>query len=191
MNKMSQNLGKIILLNGASSAGKSTLCRAIQAQADEPFLQFSPDFFMFKTEILPRRRDEGGVFAWEAMRPKVFEGYYNCLPALARAGNNLVLDYVMEAKEQLEALVERLEGFDVFYVGVHCPPDELIRREKLRGDRGTGDAQRDFETVHSFSGYDLEVDSMLPAQENAGRILEAWKKQDGSSVFAQLRVGRM
>ncbi|GGR32123.1 hypothetical protein GCM10008957_48430 [Deinococcus ruber] len=55
--------GRIILLNGASSAGKSTLCRAIQAQIDEPFLQYSLDFFMFGHEVLPRRQHEDGAFA--------------------------------------------------------------------------------------------------------------------------------
>lgn len=183
-----KNLGKIILLNGPSSSGKSTLCKAIQAQIDQPFLQFSLDFFMFKTEVLPRRWDEKGEFSWKALRPQVFEGFYNCLPALARAGNNLIVEQITETQNQLHMLVERLEGFEVFYVGVHCPLPELIRREQLRGDRGTGDAKRDFETVHSFSNYDFEVDSMLPASENADRIIAAWKSRQNLSVFDQLRA---
>ena len=178
-----QSPGKIILLNGASSAGKSTLCRAIQAQIDEPFLQFSLDFFMFKTDILPKRWDQQGAFSWEAMRPQVFEGFYNCLPALAQAGNNLIVEQIVENQGQLAALVQRLGGSDVFYVGVHCPLPELIRREKLRGDRKTGDARRDLETVHTFSSYDFEVDSTQPAQENADRIIAAWRARQQPSVF--------
>lgn len=175
--------GKIILLNGASSAGKSTLCRALQAQLDEPFLQFSLDFFFFGGQVLPKRRDESGDFAWATMRPKLFEGYYNCLSALAGAGNNLVVDYIVENVDQLQRLVELLGGFDVFYVGVHCPIEELERRELQRGDRGTGDARRDLETVHSFSGYDFEVDSTLPAEQNVETIIAAWKARRGPSVF--------
>ena len=86
-----KSFGKIILLNGASSAGKSTLSQAIQNQSDQPLLQFSLDFFMFDSKVLPKRRDPNGAFAWAEMRPKLFEGYYHCLAALARAGNHLVI----------------------------------------------------------------------------------------------------
>lgn len=181
--------GRIILLNGASSAGKSTLCRALQAQLDEPFLQFSLDFLMFGAEVLPGRRDRNGPFSWAAMRPRLFEGYYACLPALAGAGNNLVIDYIVETRDQLWRLVQRLAPFDVFFVGVHCPLPELERRERQRGDRRAGDARRDDETVHSFSGYDLEVDSTEPAERNAETIIAAWKVRKRPSTFDRLAAG--
>jgi chloramphenicol 3-O phosphotransferase len=151
--------GKIILLNGVSSAGKSTLCRAVQAEIDEPFLQFSLDFLMFDTGVLPKRRNPSGPFSWASMKPKLFQGYFGCLTALARAGNNLVLGYVLETHEQLEQLVRALKTLDVFFVGVHCPLPELGRRERERGDRPTGDAKRDFGIVHNFSSYDFEFTS--------------------------------
>lgn len=181
-----ENQGKIILLNGASSAGKSTLSDALQNQLDEPFLQFSLDFFFFDSKILPRRREEGGAFAWPNMRPRLFAGYYNCLPALASAGNNLVIDHIIETAEQLEILVRLLAGFDVFFVGVHCPLEELERREQQRGDRCIGDARRDLETVHTFSGYDLEVDSTERPKNNAARIIEAWKQRTRPLVLERL-----
>ncbi|ULH14147.1 chloramphenicol phosphotransferase CPT family protein (plasmid) [Deinococcus sp. KNUC1210] len=181
-----QRPGCIILLNGASSAGKSTLCRALQAQIDEPFLQYSLDFFMFGHEVLPQRRHEGGAFAWQALRPKVFEGFFACLPALAGAGNNLVVDFIVETPQQLRRLVHHLALFDVYYVGVHCPLPELERRERQRGDRGIGDARRDLETVHSFSSYDFEIDSSRAPDLAAARIIAAWKVRTSPGVFAAL-----
>ncbi len=179
-------MGKIILLNGASSAGKSTLVQALQDQLEIPFLQFSLDFFMFNSQVLPKRRDSRGAFAWIEIRSKLFAGYYQCLAALSKAGNNLVIDYIVENKDQLEQLVAALEPFDVFYVGVHCPLPELERREIQRADRRIGDAKRDFETVHTFSGYDFEVDSSLPADLNAAIIIEAWKIRKSTNVFKVL-----
>jgi chloramphenicol 3-O phosphotransferase len=178
--------GKVILLNGASSAGKSTLCHALQEQLEEPFLQFSLDFFMFGGEVLPKRRDASGPFAWATIRPKLFEGYYNCLAALAMAGNNLVVDTIIETPEQLQRLVQLLGGFDVFFVGVHCPLAELERRERQRGDRGVGDARRDFEIVHTFSAYDLEVDSTHSAEQNARAIIQAWSVRERPGVFGRM-----
>jgi chloramphenicol 3-O phosphotransferase len=175
--------GKIILLNGPSSAGKSTLCRAIQAQIDEPFLQFSLDFFFFKSEILPREQLKNGAFSWAEMRPRVFEGFFNCLPALALAGNNLVIEYIIETQTQWDALRQKLEGFDVFLIGVHCPLAELERREQQRGDRRTGDARRDLETVHTFTKYDFEIDSSEAFEDNTTRIIAAWKSRTHPSVL--------
>jgi len=182
--------GKIILLNGASSAGKSTLCRAIQARIDEPFLQFSLDFFMFGNNVLPSRRDDTGAFSWAELKPKLFDGYFHCLSALARAGNNLVVDYIIETRTQLDALVHCIGHLDVFLVGVHCPLPELERREQLRGDRGAGDARRDLETVHTFSAYDLDVDSSGPADTVAGQIIAAWKERQHPGVFKKLAAAK-
>lgn len=181
--------GSIILLNGSSSAGKSTLARAIQAQAGVPFLRFSPDLLLFSGEVLPSRRDPGSPFAWAALRPRLFEGYLRCLPALAGAGNNLVVDFIIETREQLERLVNLLGGFDVFLVGVHCPLPELERRERLRGDRGVGDARRDLQTVHSFTTYDVEVDASRPADEVAADVLRAWTQRTRPSTFERLARG--
>jgi chloramphenicol 3-O phosphotransferase len=166
--------GKLIVLNGPSSAGKTTLCRALQAALPEPFLHFSLDFFMFDTSALPPRRADDPAFAWRAQRAKVFQGYYNCLAALAKAGNNVVTDYIIETSGQFEALRAALEGLDVFLVGVHCNLAELERREQARGDRRVGDARRDLETVHTFTPYDFEVDSALEPERNARAITAVW-----------------
>jgi chloramphenicol 3-O phosphotransferase len=174
--------GTIILLNGPSSAGKSTLCQAIQVHIDQPFLQFSLDFFFFNSSVLPKQQLKDGTFQWAELRPRVFEGFFNCLPALALAGNNLVIDFIIETQAQWDALRQKLEGFDVFLIGVHCPLPELERREQLRGDRRVGDARRDLETVHSFTKYDFEIDSSEPVDENATRIIAAWKSRKRPSV---------
>lgn len=177
--------GKIIVLNGASSAGKSTPARAVQAEIDEPFLCFSLDFFFFRDEVLPRRFSEGGAFAWEQMRPQIFEGYFRCLPALLSAGNNLVVDYIIESQQQWDRLSELLRPFDLFLVGVHCPLEELERRERARGDRRAGDAARDLLSVHTFTSYDLEVDSRQPVAENAHQIVQGWRTRSRGDRVSQ------
>ncbi|MGM1045883.1 MAG: phosphotransferase-like protein [Bacillota bacterium] len=46
-----------------------------------------------------------------------------------------------------------------FYIGVHCPIDELERRERERKDRPIGLARAQIEIVHKHSRYDLEVNT--------------------------------
>jgi chloramphenicol 3-O phosphotransferase len=178
--------GQIILLNGASSAGKSTLCRALQRQLPVPFLQFSLDFLMFGGPVLPERREASGPFSWAAQRPRLFEGWFRCLAALASAGNRLVVDFIIETPEQLERLHALLGDFDVYLVGVHCPLPELERRERLRGDRPAGDARRDLETVHTFTAYDLDVDSSGPPEAVAAQIISGWLSHAGPRGLRRL-----
>lgn len=177
--------GKIILLNGPSSSGKSTLAAALQAALDEPFWHYSIDHLL-AAKILPRDRIDKGDFHWKDMRPHFFAGFHASVPALAAAGNNLVVEHIVESEEWMTRLVSLLQGNDVFFVGVHCPLEELERRERLRGDRRIGDAKADFETTHRFCEYDLEVWSTRPADENAKTIIAAWKSRPMSRAIERL-----
>ena len=164
--------GSLILVNGASSAGKTTLCRAVRDALPRPFLHFSLDFFMFDANVLPRT-PEGKIRDWPQLRPQVFQGFHRCLPALLNAGNNLVVDYIIETPGMWAEFREFLSGYDVWLVGVHCPVDELERREQARADRRVGDA----ETVHTFTNYDLELECMEPLEHNVQKVIQAWEKR--------------
>lgn len=181
--------GSLILLNGASSAGKTTLCKHIRNIVPAPFLHFSLDFIMFDADVLPRKRNvpELGI-TWKQMRPNVFEGFYRCLPALLSAGNNLLVDVIIEDENQRNRLLSLLATYDVFFVGVHCSLETLIQREMLRGDRRTGDAELDLKTVHAFLSYDLEINSEAPAEVNASKVVEAWLIRERPSVFERSRI---
>lgn len=184
---MTQTAGKIILLNGASSAGKTTLAKAIQARIAEPFWHVASDQFV-EAGMLPGRREEGGMFAWPVQRPLFFSAFHRCLPAIASAGNNIVVDHVIEFDWWMRELVELLAPFDVFLVGVHCPLPELERRERERGDRTIGEARDHAEVVHTFGPYDFELDSSLATPErNARSIIAAWQARRKPSAFQRMR----
>jgi chloramphenicol 3-O phosphotransferase len=117
------------------------------------------------------------------MRAKLFDGYFNCLAGLASAGNNLLVDYIIETEYQLQQLIRKLGKFDIYLVGVHCPLEELERREQARGNRSIGDAKRDFETVHTFTSYDFEVDSTKQSELNAREIFSAWSSRISPTVI--------
>ena len=177
--------GKIILLNGASSSGKSTLARALQGALDEPFWHFSIDH-LIAANVLPMGRIEGGEFSWRDMRPQFFDGFHRCLPALAGAGNNLIVEYIVEQEAWMHRLLCLLGLFDVFFIGVHCPLPELERRELERGNRKIGEARADFETAHTFGIYDFEVRSSMPLDENVDAVVAAWKARQRPSAFEKM-----
>jgi chloramphenicol 3-O phosphotransferase len=177
--------GKIILINGASSAGKSTLARSLQQKLHVPFLHLSFDH-LCESNVLPMARLRNGDLDWTLMRPAVFDGFHRCLPAFAEAGNNLIVDHIIEQEQWMSDLVLLLAPFDVFFVGVHCPLLELERRERHRGDRRTGDARADFYSVHRFAEYDLAIDSTQPNEGNVESLIRAWKARSRPTAFERM-----
>lgn len=177
--------GKIILLHGASSSGKSTLARALRARLPEPFWHYSIDHLR-DSGVLPLERINSGEFAWSGMRAAFFEGFHSSLTAFAGAGNNLIVEHILDTEGWLERVAELLTPFDVFFIGVRCSVEELERREAARGDRPEGSAAKDFRNVHRGLHYDLEVDGEAPLESNTERVLSAWTVRPEVSVFDRL-----
>jgi len=177
--------GKIILLNGASSSGKSTLARGLRAALDQPFWHYSIDHLL-TADVMPKGRIDNGEFPWRELRPNFIEGFHRSLPAFADAGNNLIVEYIVETQAWMSRLLRLLGGHDVFFVGVHCPLPELERRERERGDRKIGDARTDFEATHAFGSYDFEVLATLPHERNVEAVIAAWKTRSRPSAFEKM-----
>ncbi len=164
--------GCVVVINGPGSAGKSTLVRAVQPLLPRPFLAFGLDLFLFG-DVLPRDRS-GRVRDWSGLRPVVLDGHRRAVRALADAGADVLVDVVVEDREQSDALDDALAGLDVFWVGLHAPAEEIERRERARGDRTLGEGVRDLATVHAVHGYDVELDSTLGVDACARQLVEAW-----------------
>ncbi len=154
----------------------------------EPFWYMASDQFI-EIGMAPSRKDKGGDFDWGILRPKFFDGFHRLLPAFAAAGNNLIVEHIVEFESWLNDLLRLLSGFDVFFVGVHCPLSEVEKRERERGDRQKGEARYHMKT-HDYCVYDFEVDSREPASDNAERIVNAWRQRKSPSAFERMRASR-
>ena len=90
-------MAKVIFLNGTSSAGKSSISKELQNCLPEPFWHLASDQFI-EAGMLPKRVNDGGPFDWRLNRPIFFDGFHRCIKALADAGNNLIVDHVIETQ---------------------------------------------------------------------------------------------
>jgi chloramphenicol 3-O phosphotransferase len=177
--------GKIILIHGASSSGKTTLSRALQRLLDEPFMHFSIDVLR-ENGALPMERIREGEFGWRALRPSFFDGFHRCLPALAEAGNNLIVEHIVESEEWMTRLVGLLAPYDVFFVVLHCALATLEQREIARGDRRIGESRDDFQGLPRFAACDLTLDSTEPLEQNVRRLISSWEVRERPSAFTRL-----
>jgi chloramphenicol 3-O phosphotransferase len=148
--------GRVILLNGASSSGKSSVGRALLPVLDDPWFLFPIDSLgaMRSTEHA-RALDDGEI---DAMLRRTRLGYHRAVAALACVGNDVIMDYPLSEPWRLTDLLDVLDGYDVTLVEVRCSPAELDRRERARGDRPAGLA-RSQSHVHAHGDYDVVVDT--------------------------------
>ena len=178
----------IIFLNGTSSSGKSTLAREIQKQADIPFWHVASDQLV-EAGMLPKRINDGGEFDWKINRPKFFNAFHSCIKSILLAGNNIILDHIIESQEWFKELQQELSEFDMFFVGVHCPLHIIQQREEQRSDRHIGnrylgEAEYHLRHVHTYSPYDFEVDtSKLSIEKTAEKVIKKWKARSQSQFF--------
>lgn len=174
---------RIIFLHGASSSGKSTLARALQARIELPFWTISIDHLR-DAGVLPSARIASGEFRWREMRPAFFSGFHRSLAAYAETGNNLIVEHIIDTPGWHQELATLLAPFDVFFVGVHAALADLVRREAARGDRQVGSAEHDFNTLHRDFRYDCEVSSTgRTVDDNVTAVLEAWRTRTRSRFF--------
>lgn len=181
MNK-STEFGKVIFLNGATSSGKSTIASLLQATISEPFWHVSIDTLR-DGGMLPLDRINSGEFKWSELRAGFFDGFHHTLPAFVNAGNNLIVEHIVETKEWLGILLSLLAPFDVYFVGIHAPLEVLEQRELARRNRPIGGARKDFETIHLHTIYDLELNATLLPEQNVSILIQGWTQRTRPSAF--------
>jgi chloramphenicol 3-O phosphotransferase len=178
-------VGRVILLNGVGSVGKTSLARAIQDAARTPLLHVQMDAFL---DMLPARyADHSDAFAFHRIDESTAEieagpigeslmtGMRRAVAALAAAGNDLIVDDVASA-EDVADYRRVLSGLDLKLVGVVAPREVIELRERLRGDRMIGLAAGQLRYMHAGIDYDLIVDtSEAQPAALAHRICDAFE----------------
>lgn len=174
-----QTPGTIVLLNGASSSGKTTLLKLLQKMLPAPYLDAGIDKFIW---MLPGRYldrplwDEvlGRAVEAGALGMRLFSGMHHAIAALSRAGNHVLADHVLVEPAWVQESASLFADLPAYLVGVRCPLDVLVAREAARKDRTLGQAAAQFERVHAHGVYDFEVDTAVSDPEECARQVAAF-----------------
>ncbi|MDP9236558.1 MAG: chloramphenicol phosphotransferase CPT family protein [Chloroflexota bacterium] len=186
--------GRVIYLNGTSSAGKTSIALALQDVLDETFIRVGVDTFI---TMLPRKMfatptfepaPGGGLRPVASFRDAVRRPMAGALAAMAST-SDLIVDDVVNGDEWLRSVVQALAPFTVLFVGVICPLEELERRESARGNRQVGVARGGLALAHKQGLYDLTVDtSVMTSAECAEVIKQRLIAGPPLTAFAELRA---
>lgn len=186
-------MSKIIILNGPSSSGKTSIARAIQANANEPYMHLGIDTI---TNMVPYqyggfgKKADNGFYSFNkslkegnqiidikttAKGEKMFGLLPDFAALIANQGINLVIDEVIFKHEtRFEEYKSKLKKHQIFTVGIFCNLEDLIKREESRGDRDIGLSRAQIDIVHEGKKYDMKIysDDMTSLQASK-KILEA------------------
>jgi chloramphenicol 3-O phosphotransferase len=184
--------GIVIILNGPSAAGKSSLQKSIQRLASVPYLNVGIDNFF--NDLFPDEHGKLGVktetdfghdLRWVTIKDnlvylhvgpsgqKIVHGMHKAIAAYAQAGNNVVVDYIMYEQSWMQDLLHELQDCPVYMIGVTVPLDVLQAREQARSTSPIGHAGSHYHTVHVGNSYDMWLDNSLgTADEGAMKVLE-------------------
>lgn len=194
--------GIVIILNGPSASGKTSIQKEIQKQSETLYLRLGidnlfdaplpdPDISTFeKTKEIKQFTNDGTFIRGVELKTdseghqivpleigpagdKVVYGMHGAIAAYAKKGNNVVVDYILYKPEWLPDLLSNLKGLKVYFIGIKAPLDVLEEREKKRGTSPVGHARSHYDLVHQGMRYDLELDvSKLSPEQSAQRILD-------------------
>jgi chloramphenicol 3-O phosphotransferase len=183
-NGSGQAATQVIVLNGGSSSGKTSIARCLQAILPRPWLRFSVDDLI---EALPPSLtnagsgSESGMAVGPAGEVSIGAGFREMeaawmagVAAMARAGAPVILDDVfLSGAAAQERTAGYLAGLRVLWAGVRCDPAVAVAREAARGDRVSGMAASQAAVVHEGVRYDVEVDSGQAGPLDCARAIAA------------------
>jgi len=189
----------IILLNGSSSSGKSTLARALQRRLDPQPVVTGLDTFVFGQlpaawhgaphGVYFSRRSDGAVpLRFGPGGQAMVKAFHRSVAVMADCGLGVIVDDVLCEPWLLSDWLEATTGRTVFFIGVHCELAEAERREVARGDRQAGQVRSHFAEVHAHDDYDLAVDTTRTGpRECAEQICAALSEGLRPGAFERLR----
>ena len=141
-----------ILLNGPSSAGKSSIAEALRQKlhGSGSVVIISLDDYLQMSANEPIWEDD--VFS---VMPHMCEDIASAL----QDGKTVIIDHVITSARICRTLNNAVDGFQMKTVLVSCDVETLRRREAERGDRCAGSAEASLYYLYPKIGYDLCVDS--------------------------------
>jgi chloramphenicol 3-O phosphotransferase len=153
--------GTVIVLNGPSSVGKSSLISAFADAADTPWACLEEPWF----GTVPTR-----FHAWPTTAGPRTEGFLAALGVAARVGNQFI---VSAAGIPQDAFRTALRGVPTVYVGLDAPLDVLLSRQLTQPDKFGGLAEESV-AIHEGWEYDLRVDTTSCSPTDAASQLVAF-----------------
>jgi chloramphenicol 3-O phosphotransferase len=161
-------MSKIILLNGPSSSGKSSLSKALKElvlnETGKQYEVISIDDFM---------KTDPNETIYEDDVYEISGEMCDSIRELISKDIGVIIDHVITSERIYEQLIDSVKGYEFYTVHITCPIEVLRQREQERGDRCRGSAEASLTYLFPKEGYDITVDTgSYASSECAGQIFD-------------------
>ena len=186
--------GIVIVLNGPSASGKSSIQRAFQrlkmpnlwvkVGIDNLFDSPMPDITVENLNFWQQENQIRWITSSEDVAGKkivtlhvgeqgnmVAYAMNSAIADYAAHGCNVIVDYLAYKKDWFDDLQTKLKPYKTFYVAIDISREELERRETLRNTSPVGHARSHYSYVYWDKIYDLRVDSEKNSAEEIAQMI--------------------
>ena len=161
--------GRIIFLNGVTSAGKTSIVEALQERDDVFFYVVANDLFQEMVGDKFLREDY-----WKYLSEVIIMMYHTA-KLYSDMGKNVLIDGILverdEIKPHYQQLMEILKENPLDIVEVYCPLDICRERNIARGDRYETQSEEQHELMAKNIKYSLRVDTSVNSPEECAGII--------------------
>lgn len=168
----------VVILNGASSVGKTSVGKSLQDIMNEHYLLLGLDNIIYtmperindyKADMLPRdgffwlaETDKNGKSLMHLTAGSYAQRIYKMLikqvKFFADSGFNIIVDHLSLINDY-EIWNKELIDHDIVFCGLTASQEILDQREKARGDRVIGGSRAQMLNVHDGYNYDIFIDT--------------------------------
>lgn len=149
--------GRIIFLNGVTSAGKTSIVEALQERDDIFFYVVANDLFQ---EMIGEKYLQENY--WKYLSEVIIMMYHTA-KLYSDMGKNVLVDGILVEREEIkphyQQLLEIFKDNPLDVVEVYCPLEICRQRNIMRGDRYETQSQEQHELMAKDIRYSLQVDT--------------------------------
>lgn len=161
--------GRIIFLNGVTSAGKTSIVEALQERDYIFFYVVANDLFQ---EMIGDKYLRENY--WKYLSEVIIMMYHTA-KLYSDMGKNILIDGILVEREEITPhylrLLEILKNNPLDLVEVYCPLDVCRKRNIVRGDRYENQSDEQHELMAKNIEYTLRVDTSLFSADECAEII--------------------
>ena len=161
--------GRIIFLNGVTSAGKTSIVEALQEREDVFFYVVANDLFQ---EMVGEKYLQENY--WKYLSEVIIMMYHTA-KLYSDMGKNVLIDGILVEREEIkphyQQLLEIMKDNPLDIVEVYCPLEICRQRNIIRGDRYETQSQEQHDLMAENIRYSLRVDTSVYSPSECAEII--------------------
>lgn len=159
--------GRVIFLNGVTSAGKTSIVETMQNQEDIFFYVVANDLFQEMVGDNYLCNDY-----WKYLSEVIIMMYHTA-KLFSDMGKNVLIDGILVEREEIRhhyhQLLEILKDNPLDIVEIYCPLAICRQRNIIRGDRYETQSQEQYDLMAENIQYSAKVDTSIDSPEECAK----------------------